>query len=508
MQVYIKKNLPFLLFGFLIIILAIIFSNYTLKSFFHMWVSHGIFPAVEFLDKYGTISYFKEYFFEHAWSGHNEKFNPSRNWMIVLSIYFFRDNYFLWQLSIISYFISFLLINFVIFKKYINNTVSFLLTLLLFFLPFNAELFTTIARSETWAILFTSLALLLLHYKNQKKASLFALISLSLAALQKETLILLLFLQVFIIFINFKNYSIFEKLISLIILSYSLFAFYKIFIIALTFSDGVYSRSINPLILINNFLKFNIIIFTALYILMMSLNYLFLLKENDKKKLYNFVILSLIASLNVFFQIIAYRDIPPLAMRYGSFFNILLFYQFFYFIYTIANNLKIRTYKNILVSLVIIFLYFDNYNWLKRNYKIQKRHYEKSMIFKNELLDLKRFSEENKISNYLISVEDYNYPYEGIFSSKKFIDHYVNINKKKFYLRIIDNEKKDIKKFNKSRLNNFASIRNLSKKGSNKRGFISINKYEHDENNCVEIVFKNKSKFNKKCKNYFEFLFF
>ena len=75
------------------------------------------------------------------------------------------------------------------------------------------------------------------------------------------------------------------------------------------------------------------------------------------------------------------------------------------------------------------------------------------MMFKNELFALKKFSEENKITNYLISVEDYNYPYEGIFSSKKFIDHYVNVNKKKFYLRIINNEKKDIKKFNKFRLN-------------------------------------------------------
>ena len=59
-----KKNFYYILF---LIVFALIFSHYTLTSFFHMWVSHGIFPAVDYLETNGTFAYFEKYLFEHAW---------------------------------------------------------------------------------------------------------------------------------------------------------------------------------------------------------------------------------------------------------------------------------------------------------------------------------------------------------------------------------------------------------------------------------------------------------
>ena len=207
--------------------------------------------------------------------------------------------------------------------------------------------------------------------KDNVRYKFLSLFTLSLAAYQKETFILLLLLQAYIIYLYYSKFLILEKVLSIILLLFSSFIFYKI-LIAITFSDGVYSRSINPIDIINNFFQSKILVFTLFYFLLIIINLIYLKFYENYKNFNVFIILTGISVINVFFQIVAYRDIPPLGMRYGAIFNLILFYQLFFFIYSITQNKKIKPYKNILISVIIIFLYFDNYNWLKRNYKIQK----------------------------------------------------------------------------------------------------------------------------------------
>ena len=393
------------------------------------------------------------------------RFRPSFQLIRMFEIFLFDANVFLYQLLRFITFYSFLLIIIFLILKYNGYFYGFLIILTSLSFQFWSDIFTRIITSEFYVIFGLTFFIPTCYkikkyiegnHNNKLKIFLFSLLYLSSGLIvigSKENFIFLIIIPIYFLYLSYKK-SKFDLSVIFSNIILILFSLLTVFILLnhFIFSESDISGfgSFEYILFIKIFYKFTKILlfkwgfFYTLIILFFTLIYpksrktILSSKFKIKKIIRSYFPFLTLLMILLIFQLIFYTGQLPTGNRYDfpSLFFFILFCTWqikFLKSYLEIFNWNAKIINNIILSYLILLLFFTNPIHIYKHYQNSSKHFERTLQFNNSINQIVSYAEKHPQKDIIINTFNV-WDYELISSVNKYLK-YNNLNNKT-YLKV------------------------------------------------------------------------